>query len=214
METLENAVQEVLKGKGTKKFSQSVDLIINLTGIDIKKNDQQVDFFVTLPHTKGKPNKICGLVGQELQDEAKKNLDASIENHNFGDFKDNPKKIKALAKEYDYFIAQANIMPQVATVFGKVLGPRGKMPNPKAGCVVPPKAALAPLKEKLERTVRVMAKTSLSIKLQVGAETQDPKEIVENIKTIYNELTQHVPQGKYNIKDMLVKLTMGKPVKA
>lgn len=211
MET-EKVVQEVLKQKGTKKFSQSVDLIINLMGLDIKKNDQQVDFFLTLPHSKGKSNKVCGLVGPELHDEAKKTLDKAIESHDFAEYKD-VKKIKALAKEYDFFIAQANIMPQVATVFGKVLGPRGKMPNPKAGCVVPPKAVLGPVKERLERTVRVSAKTSLSIKLSVGVETQDPKEIAANIDAIYNELVHHVPQGKHNVKNMLLKLTMGKPVK-
>ena len=79
----------------------------------------------------------------------KKSLDAAFETHDFDQFKDNASKIKKLAGEYDFFVAQANIMPQVATVFGKVLGPRGKMPNPKAGCVVPPKSQLGPLKERL-----------------------------------------------------------------
>lgn len=211
--TVEKALTEVLAGKGSKKFAQSVDIIINLADIDIKKSDQHVDFFVTLPHSKGKENKVCGLVGPELHDESKEALDKTIESHDFVEFKDNPKKIKALAKDYTYFVAQANIMPQVATVFGKVLGPRGKMPNPKAGCVVPPKATLGPVKEKLAKTVRVSAKTSTSIKLQVGKETQDIKEISENILTIYNELLHHVPQGKHNVKDVLIKLTMGKPVK-
>ena len=148
-----------------------------------------------------------------MHDDAKKTFDKAIESHDFIEFKDSPKKIKALANEYDFFVAQANIMPQIATVFGKVLGPRGKMPNPKAGCVVPPKTALAPLREKLLKTVRISAKTSLSIKLQVGNENQDVKELSENILAVYTELLHHVPQGKHNVKSVLVKLTMGKPVK-
>jgi large subunit ribosomal protein L1 len=210
---LTQALEKVLAEKGKRKFTQSVDLVMNLKGIDIKKTDQQLDLFVLLPHLRGNPNKICGLVGQELIDEAKRVFDFAIDAHFFDDYKDKTRKIKKLSRDYDFFVAQANIMPQVATVFGKVLGPRGRMPNPKAGCVVPPKFALEPLKDKLVKTVRVSAKTSLSIKIAVGKENQPVKEIADNIMTIYKEVIAHTPQGKENIKNVMVKLTMGIPVK-
>lgn len=206
---IQEAVVKALEDKGKKNFSQTVDLIINLKEMDIKKNDQQLDIFVTLPHEKGKAAKVCGLVGPELFKDAKANLDEAIEAHDFDKFKNNPKKIKQLSDSYDFFIAQANVMPQIATIFGRVLGPRGKMPNPKAGCVLPPKAATGPIKERLTRTVRVVAKTSLSVKVPVGTESMDVKDIVENIQYVYTNITNNTPQGENNIKSVMVKLTMG-----
>lgn len=210
---LENALSKVLENKGKRKFTQTIDLIINLKELDLKKNDQQVDFFVNLPFSKGKEAKICGLVGPELVSESESNFDKTIEAHDFDDLKSSPAKIKKLAESFDFFVAQATIMPQVATAFGRILGSRGKMPNPKAGCVVPPKAQLAPLAERLKRTVRVSAKTSASVKVPIGAETQDVKELIENIQAVYNGLVSHTVQGENNIKNVSLKLTMDSPVR-
>src|SRR3989344_5477024 len=55
-----------------RKFSQTVDLVINLRGIDIKKPEQKVDLFIKLPYSKGKDNKICALVDHELYEQANK----------------------------------------------------------------------------------------------------------------------------------------------
>lgn len=208
---IKEALNELLKQKGSKNFTQSVDIIINLKEMDIKKTDQQVDFFHNLPHSKGKQNKICALVGPELFDQAKETCDFVIEAHDFEKY-DDKTKIKSLSDKYDIFIAQANVMPQVAKAFGKVLGSRGKMPNPKSGGVVAPKANLAPLVERLRETVRVSAKTSLSVKASVGNEKMSVDDIKENIESLYNMLISHTPQGKENIKNMAIKLTMSKPV--
>ena len=212
-QTIEKALAKVLEEKGSKKFTQTVDLIINLKDLDLKKNDQQLDIFVNLPHSKGKEAKICGLVGPELVSESEKNFDHTIEAHDFDALKSKPKEIKKLAEEYDYFVAQATIMPQVATVFGRILGSRGKMPNPKAGCVVPPKAQLAPLAKRLRDTIRVSAKTSLVISVPVGNESMPVEEIVENIDTVYKNVISHTVQGLNNFKFASLKLTMGKLVR-
>ena len=103
-----------------------------------------MDTFITLPHTKGKKAKVCALIGPELEQQAKQVCDSVVLSDSFDRFKDK-KDIKKLADSFDFFIAQANIMPKIATAFGRVFGPRGKMPNPKAGCVVPPNANLKPL---------------------------------------------------------------------
>ena len=65
---------------------------------------------------------------------------------------------KKLADEYHYFVAQANIMSKVAAAFGKVFGPKKKMPNPKAGQIVPPKANLEPITNNLRKKVRIQNK--------------------------------------------------------
>jgi large subunit ribosomal protein L1 len=122
------------------------------------------------------------------------------------------KAVKKLAKEHSYFISQANIMAQVAQAFGKILGTRGKMPNPKAGCVVPPKANLKPLSEKLQNTIRMKAKTSPVIQILVGREDMDEDHVADNILSLYNQLVHALPHHEQNIGKIMVKLTMGKIV--
>jgi large subunit ribosomal protein L1 len=194
-----------------RNFKQTFDLIINLKGVDMKKTDQQVSTYVTFSHSKGKKAKICALVGPELEEHAKKTCDGTITASSFDKYTDK-KEIKKLASQYDFFIAQANIMPRVATAFGRVLGPRGKMPNPKAGCVVPPNANLKPLYDRLQRTVKAMTRTSPLIQCGIGSEDMKLDDIAENALTFYNAVVHLLPNEKHNVKDVYVKLTMGKPV--
>lgn len=195
-----------------RNFKQSYDLIINLKGLDLKKQEHQIDTFITLPHSRGKKVKVCALVGPELEEQAKGICDSVILSDNFERYKDK-KGIKKIANSVDFFVAQANIMPKVANAFGRVLGPRGKMPNPKSGCIVPPNANLKPLYEKLQRTVRAAVKSAPLIQCAVGTEDMDTNDIAENALTVYNSLLQVLPNEKHNIKNMYIKLTMGKPVK-
>ncbi len=195
-----------------RNFRQSFDLIINLKGLDLKKPEHQVDLFIALSHSKGKKVKVCALVGAELAEQAKNVVDNFIMSDNFEKYKDK-KAIKKLANEYDFFIAQANIMPKIATAFGRVLGPRGKMPNPKAGCIVPPNANLKPLYERLQKTIRANAKAAPLIQCCIGTEEMTTAEVVDNAMTVLSNVLQALPNEKHNIKDMYVKLTMGKPVK-
>ena len=195
-----------------RNFTQSVDLIINLRGIDLKKQEHQIDAFITLPHSRGKKVKVCALVGAELEEQAKGIFDSTIMSDNFEKHKDK-KEIKKIANSFDFFVAQANTMPKVATVFGRVFGPRGKMPNPKSGSVVPPNANLRPLYEKLQRTVRAVNKTAPLVQCPIGTEDMNINDVAENALTVYNSLLQLLPNEKHNIKDIYIKLTMGRPVK-
>jgi len=208
LEALKKAKEEGKK----RKFTQSFDLIINLRDLDLKKPEQQVDFYVNINHDVGKKKKICAFVGHEMKAEAEKAVDMVITPDEFGKYKDK-KASKKLAYEYEYFIAQANIMAQVATAFGKVLGSRGKMPNPKAGCVVPPKANLAPLYEKLQKTLRIKAKLLPAVQCMVGKEDIEDSKVADNIMTIYKQLVHNLPNHENNIDEVMIKLTMGKIVK-
>ena len=193
-----------------RNFKQTIDLIINLKDFDMKK--VQVNQFVTLHFTRGKKVKVCALVGPELISQAKEVCDGAISVDDFEDYKEKA-KVKKLAKSYDYFVAQANIMPKIATAFGRVFGPKGKMPNPKAGCVVPPNSNLKPLYEKLQKTVRVQVKNHPLIQCAVGKEDSKDEEAIDNILVIYDSLIHTLPNGMHNIKDMYLKLTMGEAFK-
>ena len=211
--TVLEALRKVREESKKRNFAQTVDLIVNLKDIDLKKTEDQVDFFAVTHHSTGKKKKICALIGPELLDEAKKVCDRAIMAEEFEAFARDKKLAKKLASEYDFFIAQANIMPKIASAFGKVFGPKGKMPNPKAGCIIPPKAALKPLYDKLQNTLKISAKTAPMIQCLVGKESLRDEEIADNIIDIYNQIESKLPKGKNNIKNMLIKLTMGKPVR-
>jgi len=211
-ESITKALTAIKEGK-KRNFSQSIDLVINLRDIDLKKSDNHVDFFMTLPKATGRKKKIGALVGAELIDDARTVCDTAIHQEEFTAFAKDKKKTKKLARENSFFIAQANIMPKVASAFGKVLGSRGKMPNPKAGCVVPPKTALKPLYEKLQNTIKITAKTVPIIQCMVGTEASTAEDIIENVQEIFKQLESKLPNGKNNIKNAYLKLTMGKPVK-
>ena len=118
------------------------------------------------------------------------------------------KLAKRLASAHDYFIAQATIMPKVASAFGRVLGPKGKMPNPKAGCVVPPNANLKQLVERLQTLVKLSAKKELIFSCAVGMEDAKDDDLVDNIMTVYNQVIHHLPNEQHNVRSVFLKLTM------
>jgi large subunit ribosomal protein L1 len=205
------AALEQAQKDSPRKFKQSWDLIVALKELNLKNPEEQVEFFVQVPKSLGKKRKMCALVGPEMADDAKKIFDTVITVLEFDAL--NKKQMKKIAAEHEFFIGQANIMPKIAQAWGRILGPRSKMPNPKSGAIVPPKAPLAPLYEKFQRTVRVSAKKSPSIQVLVGTEEMPVVDVAENIKVLLDQVIHHLPKERNNIKHAFIKLTMGKPVK-
>jgi len=199
---LEKSLAELKKEK-ERKFDQTVDLIVNLQKFDHKKN--QINLFITVPY-KIKDKKV----GAFLESKNPK-----VETITFAEFKkySDKKELKKLVKKFDFFIAQASLMPKVASTFGRVLGPAGKMPSPQLGIVLnADEKTINELKEKINNSVKIKGKES-SIKLAVGKASMKDEEIVENILTIYNSLLKVLPREKENIKNIEVKFTMTKPKK-
>ena len=201
-QNLQKALSELRKDK-ERKFDQTVDLIINLQKFDVKKN--ALNLFVNLPH-KVKDKKICAFL------ESKNKNVETITPEEFKKYsaKDNLKK---LVKKYDFFIANAKLMPQVATAFGRALGPVGKMPSPQLGILMDVNdKALEELKTKINNSTRIRTKES-SIKLSVGKQSMKDEEIIENVMIVYNTLIKNLPKEKDNIKNIEIKFTMTKPHK-
>ena len=199
---LEKAVELIKKDKD-RKFNQSVDLIINLRKFDIKKS--QINTFITLPH-KIKDKKVCGFI------ESKSSVINTIPKSQFPVYKDK-KKVKKLVKEYDFFIASAPNMPLVATTFGRVLGPAGKMPSTKLGILVDDSEKnVKELIEKISKIIRVQAKEP-SIKVSIGKLNMKDSDLIENIIHFYNSVLNELPNKKDNIKSLMIKSTMGKPLR-
>jgi large subunit ribosomal protein L1 len=195
-----------------RKFKQSFDLIINLKQLNPKNEDQRVDLFLQLPKTRTKKPKICALVDKELDTKAKI-FDKVILKEDFQKYSKDKKLTKQLASKYDFFLAQANLMGEIATAFGKVLGPKGKMPNPKAGGIVPPVIpSLEPIKQKIESTIRFITKDQLVVKAPMGTEDMSDEDLTENIHSAFNALLHALPKENDNLKSVFLKLTMSPAV--
>jgi large subunit ribosomal protein L1 len=205
---LETTLRKVRETSPKRNFKQSIDLIVNLKGLDLKKPDHQVNMFVTLHNSTGKKISVCALVGPELETKAKEVCDEVIPLEQFDRLK-GKSEIKKLANKHDFFIAQANIMPKIATVFGRFLGPRGKMPNPKIGSILPPNGNVKSIYDKLGKTACLMTKNEPTIKCIVGKEGMGDDAIIDNILAIYTSLIQKLPNEAQNIKSVMLKLTMG-----
>ncbi len=192
-----------LRKEEKRKFNQSVDLIVNLQDFDIKKNS--VNLFVSLP------NKVKQVrVGAFL--EKKSNLVGTITKPEFEKYKDK-KEIKKLLRDYDFFVANARLMQDVATNFGRVLGPAGKMPSPQLGIITDEsEQSIKNVLSKLEGVVRVKSKEP-SIKLTIGKESMKDEEIEANIRAVLSPIINALPKKKENIRNIMLKFTMSKPLK-
>ncbi len=204
-------ILEELDKERKRNFSQTYDLIINLKHFDPKKNN--IDFFDTLPKARKKKLKICALVGQELEEKAKESCDFVIIEKEFESYGADKKKIKQLAQKYDIFLAQANLMAKIAKAFGRVLGSRGKMPNPKAGAIVPPNADLKVVSEKLRKTVRMNNKKQSKLQTAIGDEGMSKEDVADNIISLFNHTIKQLPAELNNIKSVMLKKTMSKPMR-
>lgn len=199
---LKKALVELRKNK-TRKFDQTVDLVLNLQKFQIKK--EQVNSVVSVPHPI-KEKKVCGFL-----EVGNKGID-TIGPESFNKYNDK-KEIKKLVEKYDFFIAEAKLMPKVATVFGRALGPSGKMPSPQLGILMNnDEKTLKELLTKINSSVKIKTKEA-SIKLAIGKQSMKDEAIIENALAIYNATEKALARGKENIKNVEIKFTMTKPVK-
>ncbi len=206
MTELENkfkkAIEELRKSE-KRNFDQTVDLAINLKKFNLKKN--QINLLVSFPH-KIKDKKVCAFF------ETKNSKVDTVTPNEFKKYNDK-KELKKLVKKYDFFIAQASVMPKVATTFGRVLGPAGKMPSPQLGILTNVSdKEVESLKEKINSSLKIRPKET-SVKVAVGKESMSDKEILENIMVVYNTVFKELPRDKENIKNIKLKFTMSKPQK-
>jgi large subunit ribosomal protein L1 len=206
------SLKKAREGK-QRNFSQSFELIVNLRDLDLKKPEHQVEFYFRLPKATARKKKVCALVDADMVGEAKANCDGFVPLDDFQRFATDKKRLRKLAAEYDYFLAQATVMPKVAAAFGRVLGPKGKMPNPKAGMIFPPKAALKPLCERFRNTVKVSGRKAPILQCLVGTSEMKDEDVAENCAALHEQLVHALPAEAANIRSMYIKMTMGKPVK-
>lgn len=198
--TLDEAT-ELVKQAAKAKFDESVELHIKL-GIDPKQSDQIVRGTVTLPHGIGKTRKVAVITKGEKQSEAKE-AGADLVG---GD--DLIEDISKGAIDFDILVATPDIMKDLSKV-AKILGPKGLMPNPKAGTVT----------FEVGNTVKELKKGRVEYKndsygiihCAVGKVSFDKEKLAENIKTLFEAVSKSKPsasKGQY-IRSVSISSTMG-----
>lgn len=209
MKNILAAVKEV-KSKSTKrKFSQSIDLAINLQNIDMKKPEGRIQERIELPNSVGKELKICVIASGEMALKAKKaGASLVVERAALESLVGDKKKQKDLAKNYDLFIAEAPLMPLVGRSLGASLGPRGKMPTP-----VSPNANIENQIKRHRKLVFVRMRGQPVLQCRVGNEDMADKEIAENVQAIVRRIEGKLKRGIKNVKSIYLKTSMGSAVK-
>ena len=202
LKALKKLREEESKKSKKRSFDQTIDLIVNLKEFDVRKHSFNI--FVDIPN-KFKEKKIAGFFEKDSK------IIDSIKRDNFVKYKDK-KDIKKLANSYDNFVANAKLMPAIATSFGRILGPIGKMPSPRLGIIGNEDVeSIKKVIERINSTTRVMVKEP-SIKVGIAKESLEDKKIIENILSCYKKILDNLPKNKDNVKNVKIKFTMGKPV--
>ncbi|MDR2544289.1 MAG: 50S ribosomal protein L1 [Methanobrevibacter sp.] len=209
---IQDIVEAVKKAKEDSKprnFTQSIDIIVNIKDLDVKKPENRFDEEVSLPNGRGKDIKIGFIADGELAVQAKSaGIDLVIDKVGLQEIGKDRKQAKKLANKYDFFVAQADMMPLVGRFLGPVLGPRKKMPKP-----VPSSIKVELLIERLKSTVKVGIKSQATVQTLVGTQDMADDKIAENIESVLATLDQNLEKGRSQIKSMFIKTTMGSVVR-
>ncbi|MBI5681467.1 MAG: 50S ribosomal protein L1 [Methanobacterium sp.] len=199
------AVKKAKEESKPRNFTQSIDVVINIKDLDVKKPENRIDEEVFLPNGRGKGVKIAFIADGELEVQAKNSgADIVISKADLEDLGKNRKEAKKMANQYTFFVAQADMMPQVGRFLGPVLGPRKKMPKP-----VPATAKPDPILERLTSTVKVRIKDQPVIQAIVGSQDMDDEAIADNVEAVLGILDRKLEKGRNQVKSMYIKTTMG-----
>jgi large subunit ribosomal protein L1 len=207
--TIEDAVRKAISEAPERRFSESVDLAINLHNIDMSQPANRVDEEIILPHGRGRSAKVAVFASGETALMAQRaGADLVISPDELGELGDDKKRARKIADEYTYFIAETSLMPTIGKKLGPILGKRGKMPLP-----LPPNVDITPIIKRQRNLVRVRSRDRLTFHMAVGSREMEVQKIAENVEAVTTKLEQALKDGKQNLKSVYIKTTMGPAIK-
>lgn len=201
-------VKKALEAAKPRRFHESVEVAINLKDVDLSVPKNRIEDEFPLPKGRGKTIKVCAFASGELALKAKAAADLVIQPQEIEEYAGNKTKARALAQDYDFFIAEAPLMPVIGRRLGVVLGPRGKMPRP-----VPPTADPGPMIKAMRNTVRVRTKDRRTFHAPIGTRDMTPEDLADNLDFLMRRVLGKLERGRFNIHSAYVKTTMGPAVR-
>ena len=194
----------LLKKLKFTKFDESVDIAMNL-GVDPRHADQNIRISASLPHGTGKEIKVL-VVAQVPKEKEAKESGADYVGKEYLD------KLKAGWDEIDKIIATPDMMQELGKL-GKILGPKGLMPNPKSGTVTMDISNA--VKELKAGKIELRVEKNGIVHTQCGKSSFNESDLVENIRMVYNTILKAKPasvKGTY-LKKISISSTMGPGIK-
>ena len=190
-----------------RKFKQSVEMIIVFKDIDVKKGFA-LNEVVQLPKTSS-PATVCIMATGDMGQKAKEaKADAVLGSEELDKFSANKRASRKFINKYDFFLADTQIMPAVGKVLGQLLGPRGKMPTP-----VPFNASIESFLQRFRSSIKVRSRASLAMSCKIGDESMENTDLSINAYAVLSAVEKKLPNGEKNLKRIIIKTTMGKPIK-
>jgi len=207
------ALQRVRDESKSRKFQQTVDMIINFRGLDIKKPEAKIELEVTLPHATGKKAdlKVAAFVqDKNFASQLKEKKVKVIMVEEIPKLK--KKEVEQLLSEYSAFLAEGPAMLEVGKHMGQQLAPKGRMPTPITASVSVFDSVLGKISTSTKITNK-KGKVMPLVQITIGNEKSKPEELLENIETVYENVVAKLPAKEHNIKSTILKYTMGPPIK-
>jgi large subunit ribosomal protein L1 len=203
------AVNDAIESAPKRKFTESVDLVVNLKNIDLSQPKNRITESIVLPKGRGKATKIGVFAKGDLAIKSQSGgADLVISPEDIDKMSGDKKLIRSTTRNIDFFVAEAPLMPSIGKSFGPILGPKGKMPDP-----IPSSADPTPLINRLKRTVKVRTKDKPTFHALVGNLSMSVEDIAANIEALLSTVESKLDNGTQNIASVYVKTTMGPAVR-
>ena len=191
-----------------RKFSETVELSVNLKDLDLTVPKNRLEDEVPLPNGRGRAVKVAVFGSPELCQKMRGIADLVVPANELDEFAKDKKNVKKVVSDVDFFLAEATLMPTIGKRLGVVLGPRGKMPRP-----VPPGSDPTNLVNALKRSIRIRSKGNRTFHAPVGTRAMKPEEIAQNVDAVLTRIMGKLERGRTNIESVYVKTTMGPAVR-
>jgi len=206
------ALQRMRDESRQRKFTQSIELMVNFKGLDFKKPDNQIDIRVTMPFAtgKGRGKVLVFAKDKSFMEQIKDKVDKVIAEPEIQGL--NKKQIAEITEAYDVLLAEGPVMLTVGKFLGQQLAPKGKMPKP----IAPNSAVIESSLKEMSSVTRVTnrkGKPVPVIQLVIGSEKMENEQLAGNAKAVVDAVVNALPGKTQNLKSVFIKETMGPAIK-
>lgn len=205
-------LQKMRDSSKQRKFTQSIELMVNFKGLDFKKPENHVDLKINLPFATGRGSgKVLVFVrDKNFIEQIKAKVDRIVPEADIQ--KLDKKEVAKIIEEFDFLLAEGPVMLTVGKFLGQQLAPKGKMPKPISANVSVLENSLKE-SSSLTRITNKKGKPMPLIQIVIGSEKMPDSELASNALAIFNAVINALPGKMQNFKSVFVKETMGPAIK-